>query len=313
MKARAVAMAALAAGMSLGVHAAGLSLVAPPEPPGVTAGASALAMVGNSFEDAAAGTVTGARAAETRLVATDSTPARITPVVPAPIAPTTSTSAVARIGPIPPEGDGAARPVAQRPVTSATAARPTLPVAAETTEPSTTITARDIPVVRTPTAETPRPEPRAPRAMAPPPPQTEPRPGPQPAPPPQSAPDTAPDNAPDNARAGQASGAVEGTAPEIRQGTTGEAAGDQRAIARYPQLVNRHLGRLRRPDARFDGAAVVAFTIAPGGGLASVSVTRPSGNAEFDRLAVAHIQRAAPFPPPPTGAQRSFSVTVRGR
>ncbi|MDG4650419.1 TonB family protein, partial [Roseibacterium sp. SDUM158017] len=86
-----------------------------------------------------------------------------------------------------------------------------------------------------------------------------------------------------------------------------------RAAARYPQAVNRHLSRLRRPSARFDGAAVIAFTVGPGGGLAALGVARSSGSAEFDGLALEHLRRAVPFPDPPPGAQLSYSVTVRGR
>ncbi|MFW5641889.1 MAG: TonB family protein, partial [Roseicyclus sp.] len=120
-------------------------------------------------------------------------------------------------------------------------------------------------------------------------------------------------NGRETTRAGDTQGAAEGTATRTQQGAGGQSASDGRAAAQYPQLVNRHLSRLRRPNARFDGMAVVAFTIAANGGLASLSVARSSGNAEFDRLALAHVQRAAPFPPPPGGAQRSYNVTVRGR
>ncbi|MEM9754312.1 MAG: energy transducer TonB, partial [Planctomycetota bacterium] len=55
------------------------------------------------------------------------------------------------------------------------------------------------------------------------------------------------------------------------------------------------------------------FTVSPNGGLESVWVSRSSGNADFDRIAMAHIRRGVPFPVPPAGAQRSFDVTVRGR
>ncbi|MGP1358419.1 TonB family protein [Roseicyclus sp.] len=86
-----------------------------------------------------------------------------------------------------------------------------------------------------------------------------------------------------------------------------------REAARYPERVNRHLGRLPRPPGGVRGEAVIGFTIAPGGGLSAIGVVRSSGDAAFDRLAVSHVQGAAPFPPPPEGAQRQFAVTVRGR
>jgi protein TonB len=104
-----------------------------------------------------------------------------------------------------------------------------------------------------------------------------------------------------------------GNAPVSATGGTAQGSGTSRERTAYPEQVNRHLGRLRRPNTRFDGAAVVAFTIAPGGGLAAIAIARSSGNAEFDQLALSHIQRAVPFPAPPDGAQRSFNVTVQGR
>ncbi|MEO0634986.1 MAG: TonB family protein [Pseudomonadota bacterium] len=43
-----------------------------------------------------------------------------------------------------------------------------------------------------------------------------------------------------------------------------------------------------------------------------MSIRRSSGSAELDRAAIQMIQRAAPFPPPPPGAQRSFNMPIRG-
>jgi protein TonB len=168
---------------------------------------------------------------------------------------------------------------------------------AEAPPPAETLTARDVPMARAPDADTPRPQPRIAR----------------PEPPPRAAPPAPQGSAAQTARAGDARGAAQGNATRTQQGDRGQASSDGQAVGHYPQLVNRHLSRLRRPNTRFDGAAVVAFTVAGNGGLAGVSIMRTSGNAEFDRLALAHIQRAAPFPPPPAGAQRSFNVTVQGR
>ena len=67
----------------------------------------------------------------------------------------------------------------------------------------------------------------------------------------------------------------------------------------------------RRANVR--GEAIVAFRIGPGGGLAGVSLARSSGSARLDEIAVAQVRRAAPFPPPPSGARTSFTVRIKGK
>jgi protein TonB len=108
---------------------------------------------------------------------------------------------------------------------------------------------------------------------------------------------------------GQAARQGTGAAPEAPAG----AAAQSPAAARYPQRVNRHLGRLPRPQSDFGGTALVAFTIAPAGGLTSLRIARSSGDRHFDRLALGFIQSGVPYPAPPEGAQRSFQVPVSGR
>ncbi|WP_156883657.1 energy transducer TonB family protein, partial [Salipiger mucosus] len=49
------------------------------------------------------------------------------------------------------------------------------------------------------------------------------------------------------------------------------------------------------------------------GGLAGVSIARSSGSRRLDRDAMRVIQRAAPFPPPPSGARRSYSIQIVGQ
>ena len=59
--------------------------------------------------------------------------------------------------------------------------------------------------------------------------------------------------------------------------------------------------------------ATIAFAIASNGGLASVSVARGSGSAALDRAAVSVIRKAAPFPRPPAGARRQYSIKIKGQ
>ncbi len=61
------------------------------------------------------------------------------------------------------------------------------------------------------------------------------------------------------------------------------------------------------------GSVTVGFTVAKDGGLASVKVLQTSGNADLDQVALDHIRRSAPFPPPPEGAGRSFSFEFIGK
>ena len=85
------------------------------------------------------------------------------------------------------------------------------------------------------------------------------------------------------------------------------------AASNYPGEVMRRLSRVPRPSVRAAGSAVVSFSVAGSGGLGSVGIARSSGSGALDRAAVQLVRRAAPFPAPPPGAQRSFSITIAGR
>lgn len=85
------------------------------------------------------------------------------------------------------------------------------------------------------------------------------------------------------------------------------------AISNYPGEVLRRIQRTRQARSPARGSVLVAFSVATSGALASVSVGRSSGHAGLDQTALDHIRRAAPFPPPPAGAQRQFSFEFVGR
>ncbi|APX14148.1 hypothetical protein BWR18_19725 (plasmid) [Tateyamaria omphalii] len=114
-----------------------------------------------------------------------------------------------------------------------------------------------------------------------------------------------------NAQAGQTDGAA--SAPAQRATGQGATQAGNAAISNYPGQIMRRIQRVRRPRVGAQGAATVAFRVASNGGLSAVSVARSSGSAELDRAAMQVIQRAAPFPAPPQGAQRSFSIQIQGR
>ncbi|MEM8654320.1 MAG: TonB family protein [Pseudomonadota bacterium] len=116
-----------------------------------------------------------------------------------------------------------------------------------------------------------------------------------------------------NQRAGQANGSADAPAAQRATGNQQSASVGNAAVSNYPGQVMKRIQRVRRPKVRTRGAATVAFRIASNGGLSAVSVARSSGSAELDRAAMQVIRQAAPFPTPPQGARRSFSIQIKGR
>lgn len=85
------------------------------------------------------------------------------------------------------------------------------------------------------------------------------------------------------------------------------------ASANYAGDVMAHLSRVRRPRASGPGSAFVGFTIAPSGAVEHIAISQSSGSARFDRDALRVVERAAPFPVPSPGVNRSFVVEIEGR
>ena len=85
------------------------------------------------------------------------------------------------------------------------------------------------------------------------------------------------------------------------RGRSLEAGRGKALSAAYAARVSAKLRRARRGiddnDAR--GTAHVAFTIGSGGMISALRLVASSGNGDVDRAALATVQRAAPFPPPP--------------
>lgn len=132
----------------------------------------------------------------------------------------------------------------------------------------------------------------------------------KPSPPPKPA-AAKPGNAKRDARAGLATGTETATARQ--SGTDGrqQAAGNADA-SNFPGLVMRKLSRAGKPRVNARGVAIVAFTIHANGGLASVSLARSSGSQALDQAALRLVRGASPFPKPPQGARRSFSIQIKG-
>lgn len=114
-----------------------------------------------------------------------------------------------------------------------------------------------------------------------------------------------------NAVAGSATGARQQS--NTRAGTGTSTQQGNASVSNYPGKVMRRISRVPRPRVGSQGTAVVAFRVSSGGGLAGASLARSSGNANLDQAALNLVRRAAPFPPPPPGAQRSFTISIKGR
>ena len=83
----------------------------------------------------------------------------------------------------------------------------------------------------------------------------------------------------------------------------------------YDTIVSSKLELARRfpPEARARGArgaAMVAFLLDATGNVVKVKLMRSSGDAALDVESLAMVVRAAPFPPPPPGADREFAIVV---
>jgi protein TonB len=123
------------------------------------------------------------------------------------------------------------------------------------------------------------------------------------------------------AEAGAAEAERKGVAEGTDNGTSNEASGKgavaseagNAAVSNYPGAVMRKINRTRKPNVGARGTAVVGFEIASNGALASVRILSSSGSEAIDAAAVDHLQRAAPFPAPPAGAQRRFQVAYESR
>ncbi|MEO0771612.1 MAG: TonB family protein [Pseudomonadota bacterium] len=179
-------------------------------------------------------------------------------------------------------------------------ARPQPTETVEAVEENTTAVARSLrPKPRTPEFEK-KHEPPPPRQQV----QQQPRPVQQTQPAPQGSTQNA-NRGGANASQANTNSAASGTGTAAQQGNA--------SVSNYPGKVMRKLSRVSRPRGVGRGTAVVAFRVSGSGGLSGASIARSSGNAQLDQAALSMVRRAAPFPAPPPGAKRSFSISIQGR
>ena len=275
MRPRVFAGGAVALALSGVLHAAVLLIAAPKEEPVlITGGGTAdIAALGAAFEDFVAGAVPVTQAAQ--------------PAVQVPATqPTLSL----------PASDAAdlAVPVTAQPSVVPTATVPVTQTASSVAPQTTTAIAEDTAPV-TSVRPVARPD-RAPQQRAA-----------------QAAPAQPAGNAQADANRGSAQGQQGGQAAASGEAPAQDTAGGQAAAANYPGQVLRQITRQRRQTAPSRGTVLVSFQIGGAGTLVSVAVARSSGSPALDQMAMDHIQRSAPFPPPPAGAQTAFSFEFVGR
>jgi protein TonB len=84
------------------------------------------------------------------------------------------------------------------------------------------------------------------------------------------------------------------------------------SLANYDGLVSAHLRR-HQPAARSGGASgsgAVTFSLSGSGSVTSVRIARSTGAAVLDQEILAMVRRASPFPAPPDGQSKSFTVPL---
>jgi periplasmic protein TonB len=84
------------------------------------------------------------------------------------------------------------------------------------------------------------------------------------------------------------------------------------SLANYDGLVSAHLRR-QQSGARSGGATgsgAVTFSITGSGSVTSVRLARSTGTAVLDQEILAMVRRASPFPAPPDGQPKSFTVPL---
>jgi len=113
-----------------------------------------------------------------------------------------------------------------------------------------------------------------------------------------------------------ASREAKASAPSTAANNVGVGRSDR--DTNYPGLVSAHLRRYRQypADARNrgdQGTAAVSFGLDSGGRVTSARLVRGSGITSIDQEVQAMVRRASPFPAPPDGRPRSFTVPVNFR
>jgi protein TonB len=113
--------------------------------------------------------------------------------------------------------------------------------------------------------------------------------------------------------ASQAASAARGAGRS--QASAGRVSASTGDIRNYGAIVRARIAR-NKPGGGSRGSVVIALSISTSGSLTSARIVRSSGSASLDQNALAAVRRAAPFPPPPSGAapgQLRFTIPFQFR
>jgi periplasmic protein TonB len=84
------------------------------------------------------------------------------------------------------------------------------------------------------------------------------------------------------------------------------------SLPNYDGLVSAHLRRHQSAARGSDGtgSGAVTFSLSASGSVASARIARSTGAAVLDQEILAMVRRASPFPAPPDGQPKSFTVPL---
>ena len=99
-----------------------------------------------------------------------------------------------------------------------------------------------------------------------------------------------------------------------RQGRDAVAGDNSALIDAYKIAIAAKIAR-NKPAANMaasaQGVVQISFTIASDGNVGGLKITQSSGHYVLDQAALATLSKSSPFPPPPLGAPRMFTVPIR--
>jgi len=99
-----------------------------------------------------------------------------------------------------------------------------------------------------------------------------------------------------------------------RQGRDAVAGDNSALIDAYKIAVASKIARNKpaaNTAASAQGVVMISFTIASDGIIGGLKLTQSSGHDVLDQAALTTISKSSPFPPPPFGAPRMFTVPIR--
>lgn len=103
-------------------------------------------------------------------------------------------------------------------------------------------------------------------------------------------------------------GGAKSKASKGRSASTGRVSASRGSAINYAAKVRARVAARKPGGAGQRGTVVVSFGVSSAGGLAYARIARSSGNGALDRRVLSAVRRAAPFPRPPPGATRRFSI-----